>query len=65
MLVISRRVNETIVINNNIYITITRIGNSQVKVGVEAPESVRISREEPCSRTIRKAISLEEKDISR
>jgi carbon storage regulator len=65
MLVISRRINETIVINNNIYITITRIGNSQVKVGIEAPESVRVSREEPCGKVIRKTISLEEKNLSR
>jgi carbon storage regulator len=65
MLVISRRINETIVINNNIYITITRIGNSQVKVGIEAPENVRVSREEPCGKVIRKTISLEEKDLSR
>jgi len=65
MLVISRRINETIVINNNIYITITRIGNSQVKIGIEAPENVRVSREEPCGKVIRKTISLEEKNLSR
>ncbi|MCP4966770.1 MAG: carbon storage regulator CsrA [bacterium] len=46
MLVLTRRPGESIVIGDNIVITIIEIKGGQVRVGVDAPRSVDVYREE-------------------
>lgn len=46
MLVLSRKSQQSIVIDGNIKITVVRIDRNQVRIGIEAPDSVRIQREE-------------------
>ena len=46
MLVLSRKLYEKIVINGDIIITVVGVGNNQVRIGIEAPDSVGIFREE-------------------
>jgi carbon storage regulator CsrA len=46
MLVLSRKLNESIVIAGNIRITVTSIRGQCVRLGIEAPEDVGIYREE-------------------
>lgn len=46
MLALARKINETIVINNNIEVTILEIKGDQVKIGINAPKSVPIYRKE-------------------
>lgn len=46
MLVLSRKIGETIVIGNNIRITVVDVGQGRVKIGVQAPTNVSVDREE-------------------
>jgi carbon storage regulator len=46
MLVLSRKLNESIIVDGNIRITIVGIRGSHVRVGIEAPDSIPIIREE-------------------
>lgn len=46
MLVLSRKMNEKIVINENIVVTVVRIDRNSVRLGVEAPFEVPVFREE-------------------
>jgi carbon storage regulator len=46
MLVLTRKVGETIFIDDCIKVTITSIDRNQVRLGISAPPEVRIDREE-------------------
>lgn len=46
MLVLSRKVNQTIVVNDNIEIMIVDIKGDQIKLGISAPKNVKVFRKE-------------------
>lgn len=46
MLVLSRKPQERILIGNDITINVVRIGPNTVRLGIDAPENLRIVREE-------------------
>lgn len=46
MLVLSRRKNESIIINNDITIVVVEIRGDKVRLGVEAPKEVPVHRRE-------------------
>jgi len=46
MLILSRRVGESIIIGDNIEITIVDIKGNQIKVGIKAPSEIRVHRYE-------------------
>ncbi len=48
MLVLSRKAGERILVGDDVAITIVRIGPNSVRVGIEAPRSTNIVREELC-----------------
>ncbi len=46
MLIITRRVDEAIIIDNNTEINILEIKGKQIKIGINAPEDISIYRKE-------------------
>lgn len=46
MLVITRKTDESLIINDNIEITILEIGKDRIKVGINAPKEISIARKE-------------------
>jgi carbon storage regulator len=50
MLVLTRRVGETLVINGGIRVTVLAVNGGKVRLGFEAPPSVTVLREEVLQR---------------
>jgi carbon storage regulator len=46
MLILSRKLNETIVINDNIKVTLVESSNGKVRLGIDAPPEVPVYRQE-------------------
>ncbi|HKL87272.1 MAG TPA: carbon storage regulator CsrA [Treponemataceae bacterium] len=46
MLILSRKTNERIMIGDDVSVTIIEIRGDQVKIGIEAPKSVKVFRQE-------------------
>lgn len=46
MLILTRKVGETIVINDDIRVTVLGVKGNQIRIGVEAPSTVVVHREE-------------------
>lgn len=46
MLVLTRRANQSIIIGNDIIVTVLEIRGDQVRLGITAPRSVSVHREE-------------------
>ena len=49
MLVLTRKLNQSIVIGGNITVTVVGIRGNQVRLGITAPETLGIYRDELCS----------------
>jgi len=49
MLVLSRKQSEAILIDNDIRIVLVGVRGTQVRIGIEAPDSVKVFREELCT----------------
>jgi carbon storage regulator len=55
MLVLSRKLNEKVIIDNEIVVTVVKIDRNQVRLGIEAPGHIPVFREEilPATRAAR------------
>lgn len=52
MLILTRRVGEVIKIGDDIEITVVGLNGAQVRLGIKAPASVRVDREEIAARRL-------------
>ena len=46
MLILTRRISESIMVNDDVKITVLGIKGNQVRLGIEAPKDVAVHREE-------------------
>jgi len=46
MLVLTRKLGEEIIIGGDIVVTVVEVANGRVKLGIQAPKSVRVDRSE-------------------
>ncbi|MXP51238.1 carbon storage regulator CsrA [Pantoea sp. SoEX] len=46
MLILTRRVGETLVIGNEVIVTVLAVKGNQVRIGVKAPKEISVHREE-------------------
>ena len=46
MLILTRRVGETLMVGNNVTVTVLGVKGNQVRIGVNAPRDVAVHREE-------------------
>lgn len=46
MLILTRRIGETVMIGDDVTVTVLRVKGNQVRLGVNAPKSVSVQREE-------------------
>ncbi len=60
MLVLSRKQNESVQIDSEIRVTVVSIGRGRVKLGISAPDHVRIIRHELIDRGLNAAVTQEE-----
>jgi carbon storage regulator len=56
MLVLSRRVGEEIIINDNIRVTVVAVKGDRVRLGIVAPRDVNVDRSEVHERRIQFAV---------
>jgi carbon storage regulator len=58
MLVLSRHKNEAIVIDGRIKVTVVRICDDKIQLGIEAPMEVTVWREELVASTAKKELAV-------
>ena len=46
MLILTRRIGESIIIGDDVHVTVLGVKGNQVRVGVDAPKTVSVHREE-------------------
>lgn len=63
MLVLTRRQGESIVVGNDIRITVVALGPGRVKLGIDAPPQVRVDREEVHARIVQEQGAPEQTDV--
>jgi len=61
VLILTRRVGETVMIGEDVTVTVLRVKGNQVRLGVNAPKSISVQREEIFHRIKRESAESSEK----
>jgi carbon storage regulator len=59
VLILTRRVGETVMIGDEVAVTVLRVKGNQVRLGVNAPKSISVQREEIFQRIKREGASTQ------
>ncbi len=62
MLILTRRVGETLMIGDNVSVTVLRVKGNQVRLGVNAPRDISVHREEIYDRILNEQDDEEDKE---
>ena len=65
MLILTRRVGETLMIGDEITVTVMGVKGIQVRLGINAPKSVAVHREEIYERVVQESLDKSSRTISR
>lgn len=60
MLILTRRIGESVIINEDITVTVLGVKGNQIRIGVDAPRHVSVHREEIYQRVKKEELEEEE-----
>ena len=63
MLILTRRINESLVIGDDVTVTVLGVKGNHVRIGVDAPRDVSVHREELAQKDDKTPTSRADKDI--
>ena len=65
MLILTRRVGETLMIGDEITVTVMGVKGNQIRSGINAPKSVAVHREEIYERVVQESLDKSSRTTSR